>query len=353
MRELDGPAPRARRHSLLGAALLVLCTAPAALSGAARPAPTLPGPVHEETGAPAPDEALLESFLLPVPKGYRASGLKGTPATPDPIKMSKAERLRVEFPYRRPKESDGMGWVRPDHQYFNLINKKARQIPRSLEHLPVVRFNNLDESREREIRFRQHGEYDQWFLHDFTKDFTSLLVIHRKTRHAYFFDYDWEDDDIYLITTISNCFSCHPSGPRAIRTYATRKTDAAVLRAFNRRILSYGAIRYGDNIDPKRLGPALDDARCTPCHDGNNRGRIYRVHGVPLAYYLKKVRNMPPGAPLSQAEATALFEEFHRKWKAAQGATPGSAAGDCVDLPAASLRRAARRLPSLRVGAFP
>jgi hypothetical protein len=333
------------RRELLGCALLAAAMAPAALGGA-RPTPALPEPVHLETGAPPPDELLLDGFLLPVPKGYKATGLKDQPGQQDPIKLSKAEALKLGFPYRKPTEEDGMGWVRPDHQYFNTIAPRAREIPRSLKHLPVVRFNNIDQSREREIRFRQHGEYDQWFLHDFTAEFTSLLTIHRRTRHAYFFDYDWEDDEIYLVTTISNCFNCHPSGPRVIRTYATKKTDAAVLKAFNRRILSYGAVDYGDNIDPKRLGPPVDDARCVGCHDGNQRGKIYRIHGVPLAYYLKKLRNMPPGAPLSPAEADALIARLHQRWKAATAPQPRAGA-DCTAPEEGRLRRIARRLPSL------
>src|SRR5439155_18932494 len=91
------------------------------------------------------------------------------------------------------------------------------------------------------------------------------------------------------------------------------KTDAAQLKEFDRRLLSYGAANFGNSIDPSRLGPALDNARCVGCHDGHTRGRLYAIHLATVAYYTPTLRAMPPGAPLSPEAAKRLIDgQFQR-----------------------------------------
>ena len=297
---------------IVGVALSLLAMFPA-LSAVV----PLPEPVHEETGAAPPDESVLKSYLLPKPKGYQETGLEDRDGQGDPFHPSPEEERCFFQPYSQREVDDGMAWVRPDNLYFALIPEKAKEYPANFKDLPVVRYNNIDVNREREIRFREHGEYDQWFLRDYTEPFTAAILFHHKTRHIYFFDYKLKRGKMVMAKAINNCYLCHPSGLRTIRTYAIKKTDRKTLDAFNRRILSYGAADFGDNIDPKRLGPALDDERCNACHDGRIRGKIYRVHMRPLAYYLTKLKNMPPGAPLDKTESMALMKRLRDRWKAA------------------------------------
>jgi hypothetical protein len=277
----------------------------------------LPEPVHQQTGADPPDEALLKGLLLPKPKGYQETDLEDEPGQSDPFHPSPLEERYYFQPYTHGKVGDGMGWTRPDSVYFSQIPAQAREFPSNFKSLPVLRFNNIDVNREREIRFREHGDYDQWFLQDFTAPFTAMIVFHRPTRHIYFFDYKMKRGQMVQAHSVNNCYNCHPSGLRTIRTYAIKKTDKTLLDAFNRRILSYGAADFGDNIDPKRLGPALDDDRCTGCHEGRTRGKLYRIHMRPLIYYFYKLHNMPPGAPLVAAESKTLLKRLHDGWKAA------------------------------------
>lgn len=254
----------------------------------------------------APLDTVLKSCLLPTPAGYVAS-----PQVHQrqmlPFELSAEQRARLLFPYAPELAGRSMGWTRSDREYTAAIPLEAREIPRDLSALPVLRFNNLEIHGERDLRWRAHGEYDQWFLHDVTRKLDALMTIHRETRRVYFFEYHWQGPRPRYDQSTESCYSCHVSGPRLVRTYDLPKVDLARLAEFNRKLLSYGAADFGDSLDPARLGPPLSDARCTPCHDGRTRGKLYAQHSATIAYYLDTLRLMPPAAPLSAPEARRLL----------------------------------------------
>lgn len=161
-----------------------------------------------------------------------------------------------------------MGWRLPDREYTESIPLEAKMIPRNLSALPGLRFNNLEIRGERELRWRSHGEYDQWFLHDSTRKLNALMAIHRQSKRAYFFEYRWKSGHVVYDQSTESCYSCHVSGPRLIRTYDLGKVDTTRLGEFNRRLLSYGVVDFGDSVDRERLGPPLADERCITCHNG-------------------------------------------------------------------------------------
>lgn len=254
----------------------------------------------------------LPACLLPPPAGYVASPQKAERQRA-PIPLTAEERARLLFPQHPELAGRTMGWTLPDREYTAAIPLEAKVVPRDLSALPVLRFNNLEIHGERELRWRSHGEYDQWFLHDVTRKLHALMTIHRQTKRVYFFEYRWKEGRVVYDQSTESCYSCHASGPRLVRTYDLPKVDPTVLGEFNRKLLSYGAAQFGDSVDPVRLGPPLDDARCTGCHDGATRGRLYAMHLPTLGYYLQTLRSMPPGAPLDPDAARALIiRQYHR-----------------------------------------
>lgn len=274
--------------------------------------------VHPDSRAdPLPEsnvepDRILRSCLLPTPAGYVVSPQQHQrQETPFPV--TPLERARLLFPHFPELAARTMGWALPDADYTASIPIEAKRIPRDLSSLPVLRFNNLEIHGERELRWRRYGDYDQWFLHDITRKLDALMTIHRETRRAYFFEYRWRGDRPVIDRSTESCYSCHASGPRLVRTYDLEKVDRLTLAEFNRKLLSYGAADFGESVDPERLGPALDDARCVGCHDGRTRGRLYAMHLPTMAYYLKTIRAMPPGDPMSEDEATSLIARHYQR----------------------------------------
>jgi hypothetical protein len=143
------------------------------------------------------------------------------------------------------------------------------------------------------------------------------MTIRRETKQVYFLEYRQEGTKLVVRTSQESCHACHASGARAIRTYALPKVDPELLASVNTRLLSYGAADFGPSIDSGRLGPALDDSRCTGCHDGRTRGRLFAIHLAEMRYYLKTLHAMPPGHPLSDGEADALLERVYARWREA------------------------------------
>lgn len=269
------------------------------------------------TPAPSPANLLsLPECLLPPPAGYVASPQKAERQRA-PIPLTAEERARLLFPQHPEFAGRTMGWSLPDREYTAAIPLEAKVIPRDLSALPVLRFNNLEIRGERELRWRSHGEYDQWFLHDVTRKLHALMSIHRQTKRVYFFEYRWKAGRVVYDQSTESCYSCHASGPRLVRTYDLPKVDRARLGEFNRKLLSYGAAQFGDSVDPSRLGPPLDDFRCTGCHDGATRGRLYAMHLPTLGYYLQTLRSMPPGAPLDPDAARGLITRQYQRFVAA------------------------------------
>ena len=258
------------------------------------------------TPTPAPVERILQSCLLSAPDGYDALPQVHQPQQA-PFPWTPAERARLLYPYSPERAGQTMGWTLPDREYTAAIPLEAKVIPRDLSALPALKFNNLEIRGERELRWRSHGEYDQWFLRDNTRKLNALMAIHRETRRVYFFEYRWRGGHLVFDQSKESCYSCHASGPRLIRTYRLDKVDPVRLAEFNRKLLSYGAGQFGETVDPQRLGPALADDRCAGCHDGLTRGRLYSIHLPTVSYYLRTLHAMPPEAPLERSASDQLI----------------------------------------------
>lgn len=297
----------------LGCVILTLLLA-SAVTGKPDPPPPIAAPATLE-------EAALRGCLLPTPAGYVATPQRQF-RQQLPFTLTPPQRAELLFPLHPELAGRTMGWARPDREYTEAIPLEAKVIPRDLSGLPVLRFNNLEIQGERELRWRSHGEYDQWFLHDVTRKLHALMSIQRQTRQVYFFEYRWKDGRIVYDQSTESCYSCHASGPRLIRTYDLPKLDRVRQAEFNRKLLSYGAARFGDSLLPERLGPPLDDPRCAGCHDGTTRGRLYAMHLPTIAYYLQTLQAMPPGAPINRGEARMLIDSQYQRFLASSRATP-------------------------------
>ena len=300
---------RARNRVSLGVAFLGVL-----LGAALVPAPA----TSQEASAPTPPdpEAVLQTCLLPTPSGYVVSPQQHLPQR-NPVPLTPDERTRLLFPQLPELKAKSMGWAMPDPAYLASIPEEARALPRSFATLPVLRFNNIEIHGERELRWRRFGAYDQWFLRDITRNLNAVMAIHRKTRRVYFFEYERQEGRTIFMPGKESCYACHISGPRLVRTYDLEKVDTALLEEFNRRLLSYGAANFGKSVDPERLGPALEDSRCTGCHDGKTRGRLYTMHLLSMAHYVQTLRTMPPGAPLTAEESQALLAGQYQRYRAA------------------------------------
>jgi len=261
---------------------------------------------------------VLSNYLLEPPSGYRSRNQALRKQT-DPVPLTRPEQAQLFSPSHPSLYKRDMGWTRRNRSYWATIPPEARDVPPDLSSLPALRFDNLEVHGVRELRWRSHGPYDQWFLHDRSRKLHAVLAIHRQTRRTYMFEYRREGSAIHPGAGKDSCYSCHPSGPRLIRTYALPQVDPRLLAAFNARLLSYGAADFGDDLDPARLGPALDDARCTGCHDGRSRGRLYQIHTRTMAYYLKELAAMPLGDPLPPAECDRLLYRQYSRWKERAG----------------------------------
>lgn len=296
-------------HSRLGWAVFGVLIAVAASH-------TLAAPVESPDAANA--SAVMRNCLLPMPPGYAASFQKPL-RQQMPFPLDAEQRARLLFPQHPELAGRTMGWTLPDREYTESIPIEAKVVPRDLSALPVLRFNNLEIQGERELRWRSHGEYDQWFLHDITRKLSALMAIHRQSKRAYFFEYRWKSGRVVYDQSTESCYSCHASGPRLIRTYDLEKVDATRLGEFNRRLLSYGAADFGESVDQDRLGPPLTDERCSACHNGTTRGRLYAMHLPTMAYYLQSLRVMPPAAPLLPEAARTLISSQYQRFMIEKG----------------------------------
>ena len=90
------------------------------------------------------------------------------------------------------------------------------------------------------------------------------------------------------------CYSCHPSGPRALRPLTEPGADSHQLEVFNRRILSYGVCDFGDAVNVRTRGKPSTDSRCTGCHDGVARGKLYGIHLPAIQFKTERDATMPP-----------------------------------------------------------
>ncbi|HLJ55287.1 MAG TPA: hypothetical protein VKT77_09615 [Chthonomonadaceae bacterium] len=207
-------------------------------------------------------------------------------------------RLMELPPAQRPKPPDngGMGWRLPDAEYWLRLPFGMGDIPGDWSSLPGVRFVNTQVDGVRDVRLCIRGDYDLWLLTDPLHEVTACIGVHRPSRRVWFVEIARTASGTWMPKRAKDpCYACHPSGPRIIRPLAKNGVDPATLAQLNRRMLSYGACGFGDSVDPATRGPARDDARCTGCHDGVDRGRLYAIHDRIAMFKTEREATMPPG----------------------------------------------------------
>ena len=193
-----------------------------------------------------------------------------------------------------------MGWSKPDLEYWRSIPEAAKTIPQDWSRLPGVRYANSELGGMREVRLLVGLVYDQWLLTDPRHNLYACISVERRTRRVYFMEIarakatakseKWE-----YHSPFDNCYSCHPSGPRAIRPLNEQGVDSQLLAKFNRRILGYHACDFGDSVDETRQGEPVAEGGCKACHNGVNRGRLYAVHRHTMEFKAEQEKTMPPG----------------------------------------------------------
>ncbi len=202
--------------------------------------------------------------------------------------------------------STDMGWRWRDAAYYGRIPPEARQVPVDWSQLPVVRFENTQLGGVREVRLRETHHYDQWLLNDSKHKLRACISIERSTRRVYFFEIKPDGKGSFRRdASTDNCYSCHPSGPRVIRTFPRPPADERILIAFNRRILSYSACDFWGSEVTRWRGKPWPDPRCAGCHNGVDRGRLYAIHRTAIRFKLDEEQSMPPAFTAPQPRSLA------------------------------------------------
>jgi hypothetical protein len=210
------------------------------------------------------------------------------------------QRLAAMPPALRPKIPDdgGMGWAVPDEAYWRQIPAPAKEIPTDWSTLPAAYFNNTQVDGVREVRLLVHGDYDLWLLRDPLHELTACISVHRPTHRVWFMEIArGADGDWRPRRSKDPCYACHPSGPRVIRPILESGVDPERIELFNRRMLSYGACDFGGMVDPAKRGEAVRDDRCTGCHNGTDRGRLFGIHDRLIRFKTGEELTMPPDEP--------------------------------------------------------
>ena len=206
-------------------------------------------------------------------------------------------RLASLPPAHRPKVPDegGMGWAVPDAEYWRQMPAGARSIPTDWSGLSAIRFTNTQIGGQREICLSVQGDYDLWLLRDPLHEVTACISIHRPTRRVWFLEISRTESGAWVPKRAKDpCYSCHPSGPRLVRPLAEPELDALHVTQFNRRMLSYGACDFGESVNQAARGPVIADGRCSGCHNGTDRGKLYGIHGRLIRFKTEQEATMPP-----------------------------------------------------------
>ncbi len=198
-----------------------------------------------------------------------------------------------------PARCTGMGWRWPDAEYFTRIPEEAKRLPDDWSGLPGVTFKNTDVGGTRTVRLRETASYDQWLLEDVRRRFHACISVERSTRRVYFFETARDSGGHWTLEPAAdNCYSCHPGGPRVIRTFPEQAdSPARRLTEFNRRILSYGPCDFWGSEEIPGRGEPLTNASCIGCHNGAVRPRLYAIHRRAIEFKTLAERSMPPAYP--------------------------------------------------------
>lgn len=280
-----------RPKSAIHVFAVTLCGLAAAAVGA--PQAAQPARESNELSLTRAEEAVIESPFAP--RDSRALLLSSLAAI-ESAHVTKSLLPRISPDPPTPKT---MGWRVPDEAYWRSIPEHARTIPKDWSRLACVRFTNSQLGGIREVRLAIGAEYDQWLLSDPRHNLSACISVHRRTHRVYFMEVavsaaPGDAGKWVYHAAFDNCFSCHPSGLRAIRPLDEHGVDTTVLARFNRRILSYHACDYGDSVDPEVRGESIPATGCGECHNGVNRGKLYDINRKTIGFKTEKELTMPP-----------------------------------------------------------
>jgi hypothetical protein len=218
------------------------------------------------------------------------------------LEARRTDRALLPTTAPEPRIPNQMGWSVSDQVYWQSIPAAAREIPIDWNQFPVVRYTNSQLGGVREVRLATTQNYDQWLLSDPTHKLSACISVEKSTHKVYFMEIARSDNPadkgkwIYH-AAFDNCYSCHPSGPRAIRPLEEADVDRSQLAQFNRRILAYHACDYGDAVNVKDRGLPVSNSACKSCHNGVNRGNLYGIHEKTIEFKQVFEKTMPPGKP--------------------------------------------------------
>lgn len=265
-----------------------------ALAAAALGAPQAQMPSNDISRLNAADEAIVDAPFAPA---MARDALRTNIAS---LEARRAARLLLPGTLPDSRSSNSMGWSIPDQDYWQSIPEPARTIPVDWSRFPSVRYTNSQLGGVREVRLAIGTEYDQWLLSDPTHRLSACISVNRSTRKVYFMEIARSDSPLdagkakwVFHAGFDNCYSCHPSGPRAIRPLDERGVNTSALAQFNRRILGYHACDFGNTLGPR--GEPIVDRSCMSCHNGVNRGKLYSIHQKSVDFKKDDELTMPAG----------------------------------------------------------
>ena len=256
---------------------------------------TVPIAAAALSSPPAPRLSALQHSIIahPYPPASALARLKrGLDAKDAEARLNQLVPLSARLAF---SPGDGMGWAVPDEQYYAEMPAAARAIPLHWKSFPSVRFVNSELGGVRTVALRQSKDWDQWLLSDPRHALHAVISVNLHTRHVWFMEVRRQPDGSWRLTrSRDTCFTCHPGGPRVIRPMPGSVTSAAVMAAYNTRIMRYGSCRFGAALTPAVTGGEIHNPGCVRCHNGAVQARLYQANDRVIRFKTLMDGTMPP-----------------------------------------------------------
>ncbi len=264
-----------------------------ALAAAAFATPQAPNNIHRVDLTPADEAVVNAPFAPPDARPHLRSYIAA-------LEARRTARLLLPKTTLDPPNPSSMGWSMTDQDYWKGIPDPAKAIPDDWAQLPVVRYTNSQLGGLREVRLAAGPEYDQWLLSDPTHKLSACISVQRSTHRVFFMEIarntsPGDKGKWVFHPGFDNCYSCHPSGPRAIRPLQEQGVDLSALANFNRRILAYHACAFGDEVGANQRAQPVNDSACSGCHNGTERSKLYGIHAKTIEFKKTDECTMPVG----------------------------------------------------------